>query len=153
MLLIIFWIIIYCIANTFSIVLLGDRSLISGNLLNIDNIIRLIINWKFILAMVFAVLTRVSFIMINNSLLKIPKLASASTSIATFATLLSLIFILLANYFFLNEKLNLQQAIGAFIVLVGVTIMVNKRYCLSLSAHSRFPFANLWLDLFLMPFY
>ncbi|WP_379088620.1 hypothetical protein [Pedobacter sp. UC225_65] len=124
MLLIIFWIIIYCIANTFSIVLLGDRSLISGNLLNIDNIIRLIINWKFILAMVFAVLTRVSFIMINNSLLKIPKLASASTSIATFATLLSLIFILLANYFFLNEKLNLQQAIGAFIVLVGVTIMV-----------------------------
>ena len=124
MLLIIFWIIIYCIANTFSIVLLGDRSLISGNLLNIDNIIRLIINWKFILAMVFAVLTRVSFIMINNSLLKIPKLAAASTSIATFATLLSLIFILLANYFFLNEKLNLQQAIGAFIVLVGVTIMV-----------------------------
>lgn len=124
MLLIIFWILIYCVANTFSIVLLGDRALISGNLLNIDNILRLIFNWKFILAMIFAVLTRISFIMINNSLLKIPKLAGASTSIATFATLLSLIFILMANYFFLNEKLNMQQAIGAFIVLVGVTIMV-----------------------------
>jgi drug/metabolite transporter (DMT)-like permease len=124
MLLIIFWILIYCVANTFSIVLLGDRSLISGNLLNIDNILRLIFNWKFILAMVFAVLTRISFIMINNSLLKIPRLAGASTSIATFATLLSLIFILMANYYFLNEKLNMQQAIGAFIVLVGVTIMV-----------------------------
>lgn len=124
MLLLIFWIIIYCITNTLSIVLLGDRSLISGNLLNLDNIIRLIINWKFILAMIFAVLTRVSFIMINNSLLKMPKLASASTSITTFATLLSLVFILLANYFFLNEKLNLQQAIGAFIVLVGVSIMI-----------------------------
>lgn len=124
MLLIILWIFIYCITNTLSIVLLGDRSLISGNLLNIDNIMRLLFNWKFVLAMVFAVLTRVSFIMINNSLLKIPKLANASTSITTFATLLSLIFILLANYFFLNEKLNLNQAIGAFIVLVGVTIMV-----------------------------
>ncbi len=124
MLLLILWIIVYCITNTLSIVLLGDRSLISGNLLNIDNMIRLIVNWKFILAMLFAVLTRISFIMINNSLLKIPKLAAASTSIATFATLLSLIFILLANYFFLNEKLNLQQAIGAFIVLVGVSIMV-----------------------------
>jgi drug/metabolite transporter (DMT)-like permease len=124
MLLIICWIFIYCIANTLSIVLLGDRSLISGNLLNIDNIIRLLFNWKFILAMVSAVFTRISFIMINNSLLKIPKLANSSTSIATFATLLSLIFILIANYYFLNEKLNLQQAIGAFIVLVGVTIMV-----------------------------
>lgn len=124
MLLIIFWILIYCIANTFSIVLLGDRSLISGNLLSIENIIRLIINWKFILAMVFAVLTRISFLMINNSLLKIPKLAGASTSITTFATLLSLVFILMANYYFLNEKLNLQQAIGAFVVLLGVTIMM-----------------------------
>jgi len=124
MLLIIFWIFIYCIANTLSIVLLGDRSLISGNLLNLENITRLLFNWKFILAMVFAVFTRISFIMINNSLLKIPRLANSSTSIATFATLLSLIFILLANYYFLDEKLNLQQAIGAFIVLVGVTIMV-----------------------------
>lgn len=124
MLLFIFWIVIYCIANTGSIVLLGDRSLISGNLLQIDNIIRLIFNWKFMLAMLLAVLTRVSFIMINNSLLKIPRLAGASTSISTFATLLSLIFILIANYYFLNEKLNMQQAIGAFVVLVGVSIMV-----------------------------
>lgn len=121
---VIIWVLAFCITNALSIVLLGDRSLISGNLLNIENIIRLIMNWKFILAMIFAVLTRISFIMINNSLLKIPKLADASTSIATFATLLSLVFILLSNYFFLNEKLNMQQAIGAFIVLIGVTIMV-----------------------------
>jgi drug/metabolite transporter (DMT)-like permease len=124
MLLIVFWIFIYCIANTFSIVLLGDRSLISGNLMNIENIVHLIFNWKFMLAMVLAVLTRISFIMINNSLLKIPKLAEASTTITTFATLLSLVFIVLSNYFFLSEKLNMQQALGAFIVLVGVTIMI-----------------------------
>ena len=120
----IFWLLIFCITNTISIVLLGDRALISGNLLNIENIVRLILNWKFILAMLFAVATRISFIMLNNSLLKIPRLADASTSITTFATLLSLIFLLIANYYFLNERLNIQQAVGAFIVLVGVTIMV-----------------------------
>jgi drug/metabolite transporter (DMT)-like permease len=121
---VIVWVLAFCITNALSIVLLGDRSLISGNLFNMENIIRLLLNWKFMLAMVFAVLTRFSFIMINNSLLKIPKLADAATSIATFATLLSLVFIILSNYFFLNEKLNMQQAIGAGIVLIGVTIMV-----------------------------
>ncbi|MEJ5994700.1 hypothetical protein WG904_09760 [Pedobacter sp. Du54] len=124
MLLITFWILIYCIANTLSIVLIGDRSLISGNLLDIDNILRLIFNWKFILAMIFAVICRISFIMLNNALLKIPKLANTSTTITTFATLLSLVFVVFANYFFLNEKLNLNQVIGAFIVLAGLAIMV-----------------------------
>jgi drug/metabolite transporter (DMT)-like permease len=119
-----FWTIVYCLANTFSIVLLGDRKLISGNLLNMENIIRLIFNWKFILAMALAVLARVSFIMLNNALLKIPRLANASTSICTFITLLSLVFILLANYVYLNEKLNLQQAIGAFVIIIGVAIIV-----------------------------
>jgi drug/metabolite transporter (DMT)-like permease len=118
------WLIIYCIANTLSIVLIGDRSLISGNLLNPDNMVRLIFNWKFILAMVFAVVCRISFIMLNNALLKVPRLANSSTTITTFATILSLGFVLVANYLFLNEKLNLQQVIGAFIILVGVTIMM-----------------------------
>jgi len=124
MLIVIFWLLAFCLTNTISIVLMGDRSLISGNLLDASNILRILLSWKFIAAMVFAVLTRMSFIMLNNAILKIPKLANASTTISTFATLLSLAFIVIANYYFLNEKLNLQQAIGAFIVLVGVTIMV-----------------------------
>lgn len=121
---IIFWTIIFCLCNTFSIVLLGDRSLISGDLFHVENLLRLVLNWKFILAMALAVVTRISFIMLNNSLLKVPRLANVSTSICTFITLLSLIFILVANYFFLNEKLNLQQGIGAVIVLAGIAIMV-----------------------------
>lgn len=121
-----FWLIVYCIANTLSIVLIGDRSLISGNLLNPENIFRLILNWKFILAMTFAAVCRISFIMLNNALLKIPKLANSSTTIATFATLLSLGFVVVANYIFLNERLNLQQVIGAVIVIIGVTIMMNN---------------------------
>ncbi|MBW4889824.1 hypothetical protein KXQ82_08860 [Mucilaginibacter sp. HMF5004] len=121
---ILFWITIYCISSSASIALLGDRSLISGDLLNIQNIIRLLLNWKFILAMALAIFSRLSFIMINNGLLKIPRLAGISTTLCTLITSVSLIFILLANYFFLDERLNLQQAAGAIIVIVGLAIMV-----------------------------
>jgi len=103
---------------------LGDRSLISGNHFHPENMVRLILSWKFIIAMALAVITRLSFIMLNNSLLKIPRLATVSTSICTFITLLSLIFILAANYWFLNEKLNLQQCVGAAIIMAGIVIMV-----------------------------
>jgi drug/metabolite transporter (DMT)-like permease len=74
--------------------------------------------------MTLAVFSRISFIFLNNNLLKIPRLASISTTLTTFITLLSLIFIVLANYYFLGEKLNQQQIIGAGIILIGVSLML-----------------------------
>ncbi len=123
-LLIIFWILIYCFSSAFSIVLLGDRSLISGNLLKSSTLLNLLLNWKFILAMSLAIIARISFLLVNNNLLKIPKLAAISTTLTTFITLLSLMFIVIMNYFFLNERLNIQQGIGAVIILIGVAIMI-----------------------------
>ena len=123
MIVIIFWTIIYCVSSSISIVLVGDRNLISGNLFSWDAIISLLFNWKFIVAMLLAIFSRLSFIMLNNSFLKIPRLASISTTLTTFVTLLSLIFIVGANYFILDEKLNTQQMIGAFIIIVGVAFM------------------------------
>ena len=122
----IFWVIIYCLATAFSIVLLGDRGLISGNLFSMENIIKLVFNWKFILSMSLAVLSRLSFILINNTLLKITYLADISTTLSVFITLTSIIFIVLANHLFLKESLNIKQAVGAFIVLTGIFIMLNK---------------------------
>ncbi len=119
-----FLVFIYCIATTVSIVLLGDRSLISGNLFRFETLFSLITNWKFILAMSSAVLARITFVLINNSLLKNPNLAPIATTITVFITLLSLIFIVIANYFFLNEKLSVQQAVGAVIILTGVVVMM-----------------------------
>jgi drug/metabolite transporter (DMT)-like permease len=116
----------YCLSTAFSIVLLGDRNLISGNLFQFKNILLLVFNWKFILSMSLAVLSRVSFILINSTLLKIPYLAGISTTIAVFITLTSIIFILIANHYFLKESLNLRQAIGAFVVLTGIFIMLAK---------------------------
>ncbi|HRN49457.1 MAG TPA: hypothetical protein PK110_05490 [Niabella sp.] len=120
----IFWLIIYCIVSAISITLVGDRELISGNLLSFGSMFSLVTNWKFIVAMLFAVFSRISFIMINNSLLKIPHLANASTSITMLATTLSIITVLVANYYFLNEKLSGMQLLGAGVVLIGIMLMV-----------------------------
>ncbi len=119
----IIWMVVFCVSSAISITLVGDRNLISGNLLNPENMLKLIFNWKFMTAMLFAVFSRLSFIMINNSLLKIPRLALASTSITTFATSISLIFVLAANYYFLGERLNPHQLIGAGVVLLGIVLM------------------------------
>jgi drug/metabolite transporter (DMT)-like permease len=124
MIVILLWIVVFCISSSASIVLLGDRSLISGNLFNFQNIIQLLFNWKFILAMALAIFSRLSFIMINNALLKIPKLANISTSLCTLITSVSLIFVLLTNYYFLDEKLSGQQMIGAVTIIAGIAIMV-----------------------------
>lgn len=118
------WLIIYCISNTVSITLVGDRSLISGNIFTVSGMFQLVTDWRFIIAMFFALFARISFIMINNSLLKVPRLAGASTSITTLATLISLIFILVANYYYLNERLSVQQMVGAAVMFVGITLMV-----------------------------
>ena len=122
---IIFWLLVYCFSSAISIVLVGDRNLISGNLFKNYALINLLFNWKFILAMFFAIFSRLSFVFLNNSFLKIPRLASISTTLTTFVTLLSLVFIVLANYFFLNEKLNMQQVVGATFIIIGIIIITN----------------------------
>jgi len=117
-------VIVYCLATVTSIVLLGDRSLISGDLFRLDVIFSLLTNWKFIVSMSSAVVARLTFVLINSTLLKIPDVAHVATTITVFVTLLSLIFIVVANHFFLDEKLDIQQIIGALVILVGVFIML-----------------------------
>jgi len=121
---IIIWTIVYSLSTALSITLLGQRDLISGNLLNLSNFMRLLFHWKFILSMMFAIISRLSFIMTNNAILKIPRLANASTTITAFITILSFFFIILANYIFLKERFNLTQVIGGIIILVGVMVIL-----------------------------
>lgn len=120
---IILLVLLFCTTTVLSILLLGDRKLISGNLLDPKNILNLIFNWKFILAMLFAVMTRFTFVLINNALLKVPHLAGASTTLTIFITTVSYIFIVIANHLYLHERLNLQQVVGAIIILLGVAMM------------------------------
>ncbi|RZJ89415.1 MAG: hypothetical protein EOO20_11070 [Chryseobacterium sp.] len=118
--------VLYCVTTAFSIALLGNKNLIQGNLFQISNIITLITNWRFLGSMFLAVLSRLSFVLINNTLIKIPYLAGAATTVSVFITLISLVFILVVNRYYLQETLNLKQCIGALIVMMGIFIMLYK---------------------------
>ena len=124
MLSVIIWTLTYSVATAISITLLGQRDLISGNLLSVGKIISLLFNWKFIVSMVAALFARMAFIMTNNALLKIPHLAQSSTTITTFITLFCLVLVVVANYIFLKERINLAQTIGAVLILAGIWTML-----------------------------
>jgi len=117
---------LYCVCTASSIVLLGDKHLLSGNIFSAAAIIKLIFNWRFMLSMTLAILARLSFTAINSLLLKIPHLSASATTISVFISLISVLFILAANYFVLKETISFKQCIGAFAVLTGVYVMLSK---------------------------
>jgi drug/metabolite transporter (DMT)-like permease len=118
------WTIIFSLSTAVSIVLLGDRSLISGNLFEQRRILYLIFHIKFVLAIIFALIARVSFIFINNLLLKIDRFSDSSTTVTAFITAVSFVVIIIMNAFYLHEKLSLQQLAGAFFIMAGTWIML-----------------------------
>jgi len=124
MTLVFFWAIVFSISTAVSITLLGDRSLISGNLFEAKNIIRLVTHYKFFLAVIFAVFARFSFIFINNSLLKVERLAGSSTTVTAFICAMSFIFVVVTNYIFLHERLSIQQGVGSILILAGVWMLL-----------------------------
>lgn len=121
MLQVILYTVLFDLVSGFSILLTGDRSLISGNLFS--RFFEVIFNWKFILAMVLAVLSRFCFIMVNNKLLQVPAFADKSTSLTVVFTTTSYIFIFLLNAIFLHERISLQQLIGSVFVIIGIVII------------------------------
>lgn len=123
MIAIFFWTIIFSLTGAAVTVLLGDRNLLAGNLLNFTKFVSLIFHWKFIVAVALSFVARYSFMLINNSMLNIPSLAQNSTTITALITSIGMIFMIAANFIFLGERLNIQQGIGAFVILLGVWIM------------------------------
>jgi len=114
--------ILFGILAAASIVLTGDRTLISGS--GVGNLIRMLWDWRFILSMALALASRFTFIYLNITLLKIPALARNSTTITSFITAFGYVFIILANYFFLKERLTTQQLVGASMIMSGIFLMV-----------------------------
>lgn len=124
MVLIIIFTIIFSIASTATVTLLGDRSLISGNLLNPNKFISIVIHWRFILAVGAAFVARYAFMIVNNSVLKNPLLAPNSTNVTVLITSVNFLLLLLANYIFLNEKITMQQSLGAVFIMFGTWIIL-----------------------------
>jgi drug/metabolite transporter (DMT)-like permease len=123
MFLIAFWTLLFCISTVISITLTGSRSIISGEI-NIPKIFQILFSWQFIVGAFFAFLSRLFFILVNNSVFKIPDLSQSSTTITTMINLIAIIFVIIANHFFLDESISQIQVIGAILVLSGVWIML-----------------------------
>jgi drug/metabolite transporter (DMT)-like permease len=120
MLYVVLYTILFSIVTVASILLTGSRSFINGSNLTPMAIVKMISDWHFILGAGFAFAARLFFIMINNSLLKIPDLANSSTTITMFITSIAMVFVIIANYYFLGEKINLTQGVGAFVIIIGI---------------------------------
>lgn len=105
-------------------VLLGDRVILSGNLLDFNKFLSVIFHWRFMVAMVLGVLGRYSFMLINNNLLRYPNLAQNSTTIAALISSVAFIFMLAGNYFFLGERIDIRQGIGAVFVMIGILLVM-----------------------------
>lgn len=123
MLSVIIYTLLFSLVTVVSILLTGSRSFISGGELTLSKILSMLIDWHFILGAGFAFLARLLFIMVNNSLLKIPELAGSSTTITMFITSIAMVFVIIANYYFLGERINATQGIGAFVIIFGIFLI------------------------------
>lgn len=116
---------LFSIATVASILLLGSRAIIGGDM-NFMRILQLLFSWQFILGAVFAFAARLIFMMINSALFKIPELSASSTTITTLITTVSLVFVIIANYFFLGERISSIQVIGAVVIFIGIFLMTTR---------------------------
>jgi drug/metabolite transporter (DMT)-like permease len=114
--------ILFTLVTVISILLMGSRELIGGEM-TIGHIFRMLINWRFLLGAFFAFFARLFFILINAKLYKIPQFSNTSTTITAMITSSAMIFVVLANYYFLGEKINFLQGIGIFAVLFGIFLL------------------------------
>ena len=94
---IILWIIIFSMSSAGTTVLLGDRNILSGNLLEHNKLISVLFHWRFITATILAFLSRYAFMLINSDLLKYPNLAQNSTTITALITSVVFIFVIIAK--------------------------------------------------------
>ena len=111
--------ILFSITTVTSILLLGSRNIIGGDM-SLVRIIHILFGWQFILGAIFAFASRLIFMLINNALYKIPELSGTSTTVTTLITTVSLIFVIIANYYFLHERINITQGIGAVVIILGI---------------------------------
>ena len=125
MLEVILWTLLFSLSTAVSILLMGSRAIVAGNI-DLPRMAAILVDWRFILGVGFAFISRVCFLLVNNSLLRIPELESGATTITAFITSIALMFVVAANYLFLGERLSPMQIAGAFIILVGIIVMTAR---------------------------
>jgi drug/metabolite transporter (DMT)-like permease len=120
MLAIVSWMVIYAVVVAASILFIGRP--IQGDV-HVGSLLKLLLDWRFLLGGVLALGARFVFVIINNLASKHPALSGAHLTVAALATQLSILAIILANYIFLHEQLRPIQMLGAFVIICGVFLV------------------------------
>lgn len=116
------WLVIYSVVVAISILLLGNPTTILGNL-TLKSLLSLLLDWRFLLGGVLALVARFIFVIINNLASKDPALASAHLTITAVATTASIIFVIIINHFLIGDQLSVVQLIGIGVVLFGLFLV------------------------------
>jgi drug/metabolite transporter (DMT)-like permease len=115
------WMFVYAIVVAASIIFIGKP--IEGNV-HLGSLLRLLLDWRFLLGGLLALGARFIFVIINNLASHHHALSGAHLTIAALATQASIIAIVLANAIFLGEQLRPVQLLGAVIILCGVFLVL-----------------------------
>lgn len=119
------WVFFFSLVTVISILLMGSRDIVGGTI-TFSRLIEIVFHWKFILGAFFAFLARLFFVVINNRVYNMPKLSDSSTTITALVTSIAMIFVVIANYYFLSERLSLSQGVGAFLIIIGAAVIMVK---------------------------
>lgn len=117
--------VLFSLSTVISILLLGSRAII-GSEMTLPRIFQLLFTWQFILGAVFAFASRLIFMVLNSVIYKIPELSASSTTVTTLITTVSLVFVIIANYYFLDERISSMQIIGAIVIFIGIFLVTTK---------------------------
>jgi drug/metabolite transporter (DMT)-like permease len=115
-------IILYSVFVALSVYFLGALRLFVDNI-NVKNLQAIFLNFSFWFGIFFALLARLTFVIINSQLSKLQITKNANTTITFIITLSSVIAVVTLNYFFLKDRLTTTQIIGSVVILVGILLM------------------------------
>src|SRR6188768_2306584 len=119
---VIIYALLFSLATVASILLLGSREIIGGVMTPV-RMIQVMFTWQFLLGAFMALIARLLFMLINSALYRMPEFSDSSTTITTLITTVALVFVIIANCYFLNEQITFIQAIGAAIIFFGIFLV------------------------------
>lgn len=112
---------VFSMTTSISIVLLGSRDLIGGTI-GPRRLLAIVLDPRFIVGAGFAFASRLLFVMTNNAIAKIPRLASASTTITTLVNSAAIVVVIIVNALVLGERLRPVQSFGMLLILAGLVL-------------------------------
>lgn len=114
----------FCVVSAASIVFLGSRDFIKGQM-SFDRLVTIAFDWRFLVGALLAFVARFLFVWTNNLVDKVEGLAARSTTVTTIVNSLAVVVVVVFNVIFLGEELRAVHVLGVALVVVGLVLVVS----------------------------